>query len=324
MPLYKVDNYAMAGMNSDLIPSDVTFNYLTDCQNIRAVSGGISPFGGYTNMINLPPNKIPHHMYFIDSGEERFWVVACDGAVYRVDSAVRDVSWTGMTTIGDATRWSTTDLSGVPIINHPESTPMFMTTAMLKFEPLPFSKGKTWKDVGKSAYIMVSHKQFLFALGTVEGTSGDYIPDAVRWSSVADIGGVPSTWDEADVTNVAGFTQLGGSGGAIIGALPLRDSLMVYRTHGISVIDYIGGQYVWRIRHLNSNIGLLAPDAVVDVRGTHYFMTDGDVYKTDGNSIISIATKRMKKRFAAINKARFRECYALHNTPYSEIQFVLP
>lgn len=322
MPLYPLSNYAMAGLNSDLIPSDVKFNYLTDARNIRSVSGGISPFGGYTGMFNLPAGKTVHELAFIDSGQERFWLVMCANAIYRIETSLLDVSYSGMTTIGDQTRWSATDLSGVPIINHPETQPVYMTQAMLKFEPLPWKSGQTWKQANQACYMMVAHKQFLFALGCTD--NGKYIPDSIRWSSVADIGGVPQTWDPLDTTNVAGYTQLGGSGGAITGALPLRDSLIIYRTHGISVIDYIGGTYIWRIRHLNSNIGLLATNAVVDVRGTHYLMSDGDVYKTDGNSIISIADKRMKKRFAGINKALFRQCYALHNPPYSEILFVLP
>lgn len=322
MPLYPVSNYAMAGLNSDLIPSDVKFNFLTDGKNIRSVSGGISPFGGYTGMFNLPAGKDAHELAFIDSGQERFWLVCCANAIYRIEAALLDVSYSGMTTIGDSTKWSVTDLSGVPVINHPETNPVYMTQAMLKFEPLQWKPGQTWKQANQACYLMVAHKQFLFALGCVD--NGKYIPDSIRWSSVADIGGVPQTWDPLDTTNVAGYTQLGGSGGAIVGALPLRDSLIIYRTHGISVIDYIGGNYIWRIRHLNSNIGLLANNAVVDVRGTHYLMSDGDVYKTDGNTITSIADKRMKKRFNSINKSLFKTCYALHNPPNSEILFVLP
>lgn len=312
----------MAGLNSDLIPSDVKFNFLTDVQNVRSVSGGIAPFGGHTDMFSLPAGKVAHDLSFIDSGQERFWIVCCSNSIYRIESNLQDVSYAGMSTIGDQSKWSITDLSGVPVINHPESSPVFMTQAMSQFEQLPWKSGETWKDANQACYLMIAHKQFLFALGCVD--DGKYIPDAIRWSSVADIGGVPSTWDPLDTTNVAGYTQLGGSGGAIVGALPLRDSLIIYRTHGISVIDYIGGTYIWRIRHLNSNIGLLAREAVVDIRGTHYLMSDGDVYKTDGNSITSVADRRMKKRFGAINKQLFNRCYALHNPPFSEIMFVMP
>ncbi len=322
MPLFKISNYAMAGLNSDLIPSDVTPNYLTDGQNIRAVSGGISPFGGYSSLFDLPSGKDPHDLFFVDSGVERYWIIMCANAVYRLDAAIVDVSPTSMPTVTGPTKWSATDLSGIPIINHPALGPMYMTAAMDHFEELPFKSGQTWNEADQICNVMVSHKQFLFALGVSD--NGVYIPDSVRWSSVADIGGIPQTWDELDVTNEAGYTQLGGTGGEIISALPMRDSLVVYRSHGISVIDYIGGQYIWRIRHLNSNIGLLAIDAVVDVRGTHYFLSDGDVYMTDGNSITSIATKRVKKRISAINKDSYDQSYAVHNPDNSEILFAVP
>ena len=322
MPLFSIKGYAQKGLNSDLIPSDVDSGFITNGRNIRAISGGISPFGGYTNMFNLPNGKEVHDLEFIDSGQERFWIIMCANAIYKLESTIQDVSYTGMTTIGDKNKWSCSDLSGVPIVNHPERTPMYMTQAMSKFEELPWKAGQTWKQAGKACYLMVAHKQFLFAFGCID--NGKYTPDSVRWSSVADIGGVPNTWDELDTTNVAGYTQLGGSGGAIIGAIPLRDSLVIYRTHGISVIDYIGGVYVWRIRHFNSSIGLLASQAVVEVRGTHYFLSDGDVYKTDGNSLSSIATSRVKKRFSYINKDEFNSCYAVHNPPFSEVIFFIP
>lgn len=322
MPLFKISNYAMAGLNSDLIPSDVDHNFLTDGKNIRAVSGGISPFGGYNTLFSLPTNKEPHNLFYVDSGSERFWVIMCSNAIYRLEAAITDVSPSGMPTVSDQTKWSATDLSGIPILNHPVIGPVYMTAAMSAFQPLPFKSGQTWHEASQICNIMISHKQFLFALGVSD--NGNYIPDSIRWSSVADIGGIPQTWDALDTTNVAGYTQLGGTGGEIIGALPLRDALVVYRSSGISVIDYIGGQYIWRIRHLNSNIGLLAPDAVVDIRGTHFFLSDGDVYKNDGSSISSIATKRIKKRFRSIDKDNYRKAYASHNPSDSEVLFIIP
>lgn len=322
MPLFKIGDYAMAGINSDLIPSDIPANYITDGRNIRAVSGGVSPFGGYAPLFNLPANKEPHSLYYITSGNESFWIIMCNNAVYRLQGNISDVSPSAMSTVGDMSRWSATDLSGIPVINHPVIGPMYMTPAMSNFHPLPFKSGQTWGEANQVCNMIVSHKQFLFALGISD--NGNYIPDSIRWSSVADIGGIPQTWDALDTTNVAGFTQLGGTGGEIVGALPMRDSLVVYRRSGISVIDYIGGIYIWRIRHLNSSIGLLAMDAVVDVRGTHYFISDGDVYKTDGNSIVSIATKRIKKRFRSIDKANFKYAYSVHNASDSEVIFVIP
>lgn len=322
MPLFNIGDYAMAGLNSDLIPSDVESNFLTDGKNIRAVSGGISPFGGYAKLFDLPANKDPHSLFYIDSGTGKFWVIMCNNAIYRLGDAIIDVTPDAMPSVVEMTRWSATDLSGIPIVNHPSMGPVYMTQSMSKFQPLPFKAGQTWHQSGQVCNIMISHKQFLFALGISD--NGNYIPDSIRWSSVADIGGIPQTWDALDTTNVAGYTQLGGTGGEIIDALPMRDALVVYRSSGISVIDYIGGQYIWRIRHLNSSIGLLSKDSVVDVRGTHYLLSDGDVYRTDGNSISSIATKRIKKRLRSIDKSNYSKSYAVHNPSNSEVLFVVP
>ena len=74
-------------------------------------------------MFNLPNGKEVHDFEFIDSGQERFWIIMCSNAIYRLESTIQDVSYAGMTTIGDKNKWSCSDLSGVPIVNHPENTP---------------------------------------------------------------------------------------------------------------------------------------------------------------------------------------------------------
>ena len=81
MPLFSIKGYSQKGLNTDLIPSDVDSGFITNGRNIRSVSGGISPFGGYTNMFNLPDGKEVHDLEFIDSGQERFWIIMCSNAI---------------------------------------------------------------------------------------------------------------------------------------------------------------------------------------------------------------------------------------------------
>lgn len=323
MPLSSIADLATAGVNSDLIPSVMPPSLLTYCNNVRAVSGGISPFGGHSEIYNFPDTtSVPGDMLYINSATTKAWFIPCNKKVFKIEAAFEDVSPTGMIDVGDVSKWSSTDLGGIPVINHPAIGPMYMTEADSNFKPLPFKSGQTWPQAKQGCDLMVAHKQYLFALGTT--FDGKYTPDAIRWSAPADIGGVPPTWDQLDTTNVAGYTTLGGSGGAIIGAKPMRDSLCIYRSQGITILDYVGGIYVWRIRHLTSTSGLISPDAVVEVNGTHYFIADGDVLRNDGNTIQSIANRKIRKRMQAVNKDTFETSYAVHNGPNSEILFCVP
>lgn len=322
MPLFQVGNLATAGLNNDLIPSVMPASFLTSCANVRAVSGGIAPFGGFSVVAEFPDDSVPCDMLYIDSATTKVWFFPCQDKVYRYEATFVDVSPDVMINVGDGTEWSCTDLSGIAIINHPAIGPMYMSESDDKFIPLPFKSGENWTEANQGCDIIVAHKQFLFALGVTN--DGKYVPDSIRWSAPADIGSIPTTWDELDVTQVAGYTTLGGSGGAIIGAKPLRDALCIYRSQGITIVDYVGGTYVWRIRHLTSNSGLISKDSVVDVNGVHYYLSDGDVMKNDGNSITSIATRRIKKRMQAINKDSYHKSYAVHNPLSNEILFCVP
>lgn len=322
MSIATISDLAMGGLNGDLIPSVMNSNLLTYCKNVRSVSGGIAPFGGSSDMWSLPDMSTPYEMLYVNSATTKAWYIACGAKIFKLEANFADVTPTGMVDVGDGTRWSSTDLSGLPILNHPATGPLYMTEADAQMKSLPFDATRTWKQANQACDLIVSHKQFLFGLGVTN--NGQYVPDSIRWSAPADIGGVPPTWDELDTTQVAGFTQLGGSGGSIVGAKPMRDALCIYRTNGITVVDYVGGRYVWRIRHLTSNAGLLSKDSVVDVNGTHYFISDGDVFKNDGNTIVSIADKRIKKRMQAINKDSYDTCFAVHNPRNMEILFCVP
>lgn len=322
MSLSVVADLSSAGLNSDLIPSVMSLGYLTHCENVRAVSGGITPFGGYSKIFDMPDLSNPGDMLYINSASSKAWFIPCDKKIFMIEASFTDVSPTGMIDVGDVTNWSSTDLSGIAVLNHPAIGPLYKSDSDAKFLDLPFKIGQTWKDAKQGCDLIVAHKQFLFALGVTN--DGKYTPDSIRWSAPADIGSIPPTWDHLDVTQTAGYTTLGGGGGAIIGAKPMRDALCIYRQQGITILDYVGGRYVWRIRHVTSNSGLIAPDAVVDVNGIHYFISDGDVMRNDGNTITSIAERRIKKRMQAVNKDKFDLSYAVHNPPSNEILFCVP
>lgn len=323
MPLAVISDLAMAGVNSDLIPSIMPANLLTHCNNVRAVSGGISPFGGHDELFELPnTTSKPGDMLYINNAISRAWYIFCNDKIFKLDSVFTEVQPSAMADLGDEKIWSSCDLGGVAVANHPSVGPLYLGEHDATFKDLPFKSGKTWADMKQGCNIMVSHKQYLFALGVTN--NGNYVPDSIRWSAPADISGVPPTWDELDTTSTAGLTTLGGSGGAIIGAKAMRDALCIYRSQGITILDYVGGRYVWRIRHVSSSAGLISPDAIVDVNGTHYFISDGDIFRNDGNAITSIANARIKKRMQAVNKDLFDMSYAVHNPPNNEILFCVP
>jgi len=323
MPMLSLKEFARKGLNSDIAPATLDGNFLTYGNNFRVYDNAIHPFGGHTEFADLPASSNIGFISYVSSKSGTFIILLGTDKIYHYDGVFTEVQPDDFTPVSNSHEWSVAKLDAIPVINHPEIGPMFFNYSTAKYESLPWDKTQSWKDAKRTTDIIRSHKQFAFALGLTE--SGVAMPDAVRWSAPADIGSVPPTWDELDVTSTAGLTSLGGGGGSIIDGLSLRDSFVVYRERSISVFDYIGGRYVWRIRHLSESAGLLAPNCIAEAKGTHYFIGNGDIYRNDGTSIESIMHKRIKKNFGMqINPSSANTSFTIHNINKSEIWFCVP
>lgn len=322
MSLASIKNLNAGGLNSDINPVDLGEGFLTYCNNVRMKSGGIIPSGGYADVATIEQGVTPHHMRFVKGVDADKWIVACDKKILSYTSLFTDISPTAMPKITDGDSWTITSISGITIVNHPVLGPHYMDSATSKLIPLVWKSGQSWNDAHQKCDIIAVHRQFMFAMGLT--MNGKYVGDGVRWSAPADVGAIPPNWDHLDVTSSAGIVSLGGSGGKIIGGLTMRDSFAVYREFGITMFDFVGGQYVWRARALESNAGLIAKDAVVDVNGIHYFMSYGDVFMNDGNTVRSIAVDRILRRLNSIDKHNYNRAFATHNSAAKEIWFCFP
>ena len=320
-------DFAKSGLNSDLMPWDLPGSFLTEISNIRISRQKLSPFGGSVAWDSMPIDFNPGFLIHVNSSTGTFWLVAGDDGVLAYDGATfEDISSTvGYAGVTDVDKWNGCLLTNIPIINNPGHYPEYWspqnTATILK--PLPWDATTTWVQANQSATIIRSHKQWLFAMDLI--SNGTEIADGVRWSTPADISGIPETWDELDVTSTAGLTFLGGDGGRIIDGKSLRDAFVVYRESGVSVFDYVGGQFVWQVRHLSTTVGLLSDNCVVEVKGKHYFIGDGDILVNDGNSIQSLLHNRIRQRFVSnIDADNFTNSYAVENDSAKEVWFCVP
>lgn len=323
--LLSISDFATSGINSDIIPWDLPGSFLTDILNIRIYGNTLFPFGGYLKWTNVASDNAGFLM-FVGASSGTYWLIAGDTMVVAWDGAtlteIQPAAGFG-TLDGDA--WTGCLLSRIPVLNNPDYYPMYWPeqNTGIELEILPWDAGNTWQEAGEKCQVMRSHKQYLFALGVTQ--LGQFVPDGVRWSSPADVNGIPSTWDELDTTNVAGFVTLGGEGGDIIDGYSMRDSFVVYRERSISVFDSAGAPWIWQIRHLTTTSGLVSRDSLVEVEGRHYFISDGDIMVNDGNNVESIMHNRLRKRFVSdVNYSFYKNSFAVKVDVRNEIWFCVP
>ena len=325
--LLPLSEFAKSGLNSDLMPWDLPGSFLTEISNIRISRHKLSPFGGSVSWDDLPVDFQPGFLIHVNSATGTFWLIAGLDEVYVYDGTTfTDISSTaGYAGVISEDKWNGCMLTNIPVINNPGQFPEYWSpqNPATIMKPLPWDATNTWAQANESAAIIRSHKQWLFAMDIT--TNGDEIPDGVRWSTPADISGIPASWDPLDVTNTAGLTFLGGAGGRIIDGKSLRDAFVVYRESGVSVFDYVGGQFVWQVRHLSTTVGLISDNCVVEVKGKHYFIGDGDISVNDGNSIQSLLHNRIRKRFVSNYDAdNYSNSYAVENDAQKEVWFCIP
>jgi len=317
---FELNNIAEAGINYDKSPWKLGAEYITSGVNFRIIDGKVISSGGYTNLgfITNPIN----FSYIYQAGMEYtspIFMFGSDTINIYVNGSVVDVTPSGMGSV-DGSNWSTCQLSKVAVFNNEYPYYYYDGSGVV---PLNFKPDVTWKEVNKSASVIRSHKTFLFALDLTE--DGVNYPDKFRWSTSADVNGLPFTWDEEDESGIAGSAQLGGDGGRIIDGLSLRDSFCIYSESSIDILDFTGGEFIWNRRELSNTVGLLSKDSVVEVKGNHYFIGDGDILINTGGDVKSLLHQTLKTRVQeAINPKYKHLAFAVKNTHHKEIWFCIP
>lgn len=327
--LLRLNNIGNKGLSSDPAPWSLPPEFITFGRNFRIFAGSIISKGGDRLWSTAPAPFFAAHPFHVGSTSGDFWLVAGRTAIYAFDGT----TWTDVSSvvgyagigIDQELLWTSCMMGQIPVLNNPQAFPEFWSPQQPAqvMQPLMFDQVNTWSDKGFAFHVIRSHKSFLFALNLQE--NGVEFADSFRWSHPADINGLPVTWDETDDAFLAGKASLGGDGGNIIDGLSLRDAFCIYSESGINILDSTNDEFVWRRRDLSSTVGLLAKNCIIEVKGTHFFLGDGDIIRNDGNEIVSIAHNRIRKDLTSrINVDNYQRSYAVRNDALKEVWFCIP
>ncbi len=324
-----LNNIGLKGLSIDPLPWSLPPEFITFGQNFRIFAGSIQNSGGEVLWSTAPTAFNPGHLFHVGSTNSDFWLVMGRDKIYAFDG----VTWSDLTSAAgyaglsddDELLWSACMLGGIPIVNNPLHVPEYwspVSTGQI-LQPLDFDPSNTWIAKSFHAKVFRSHRNFLFALNLEE--SGVEFPDSYRWSHPADINGLPVTWDETDDAFLAGKASLGGDGGVIIDGLSLRDAFAIYSESAIDVLDFTADEFVWRRRELSSTSGLLSRNSIVEVKGIHFLLSEGDIIRNDGNKIESIIHNRIAADFSSrIDQDNYDRSYVIRNNEKKEIWFCIP
>ena len=332
MPILNVREMGTIGVISDIAPWDLPPSALTDGSNFRMSAGKIQSTGGL-KLSGFPQDDDHGHItQSTDLDKNSLWIVAGSKKLRTWNGVTAQDIATGLTFPGSGLnnphKWSSCQIGSQLFFNHPDWHPIVWEDRDEQLEQaqmLPWSPGKLWSASNKSCKVLRAHKNFLWALGMVE--DDEVYSDKVWWSHPAEPNGYPYTWEPAnsgDRSSLAGYLSMG-RGGAVVGGESLRDSFVIYSDEAINVMDFTGDALLWRRRSVSSSAGLVGKEAVVEVNGTHFLISNDDILMFDGNQVSSLMHNKLKKRLAQkINNNARSSSWAAHNPVFNEIWFAVP
>lgn len=286
------------GIITDITPTELPANAWSAARNIRFQDGSALQFLGHGQVYNSPP-AAPQYLLQANVSGQRYWLYATVDKQYAVSNASGSSVHTDIThatpRVGTVNQWSGFVFGGVPVLNAGDGkAPMYWDQDLThKFLDLPAWPAST------SCKVLRQYKNLIIALNVTKASGAH--PFLVKWSSLADPGALPATWDEADATQDAGEFDLSEGQDEIVDGLGLKNSFIVYKESSTWALDYIGGQFILASRKVSGMSGLLNMNCAVEFESgfgaMHFAVTGSDIVIHDGNMAQSVLDKRARKFF---------------------------
>lgn len=286
--LQRIEVKNVVGIAYDPNPSDVNANVWTNGLNVKFRNGAAAKADGLSRV--FPPTLSPPlHLQPYLSQSIPYWIAGSATKLHRTEGSVwQDVSRaSGAYSASLDDNWNGGILNQVVILNNGKDLPQSLLPTDTLFTDLP-----NW-PTDTRAHIMRPFKNYLIALGITRASVEQ--PTTVKWSSPADPGEVPFTWDVTDVTNDAGENFLSDTSGAIVDGKKLKDTFMIYKEDSVYSMRYIGGTFVFQFQQVFDDIGALSTNCIAEFDGKHFVVGQGDVYVHNGVQKSSVIDGKMKK-----------------------------
>lgn len=305
------------GVAADQGAADLPPNALTDAQNVRLSGGYVERIRGEVQYSNTPL-VTPYFVTPFVTPSARFICHAGLVAVYVDDgSTMTDITGPALTgAIGD--RWAGGSFSGNLIMNNAANVPMYWTGNTASNLAALTGWDASWrcKSIG-------GFGAYLVALNVTKGS--DNYPHMYKWSDQAAAGSIPTSWDEADETKLAGERDIAETADLIVDGAPLNDMLVVYKERSTWAIRNVGGSKVLDHQRLRGDTGLVSRGCIAQTPVGHVLFVPGDVVLHDGAAPRSILDSRMRRYLSSnIDATYYARSFVVANPKFSEVLVCFP
>lgn len=261
----------------------------------------------------------PYHIQNVQAQGQNFWLYWGENTVSAAETSNPHVDLTpggGLTSV-DPEDIVSGQLNGLSIFTNGFDAPHYWNgDTSSNFAPLPnWPAATVARGIAAGAY-------HIFAFD-IDGPSGEF-PMKVMWSDAAPAGAVPGEWTPS-ASNEAGDAELSQTPGKVQCMVPLRGSYAFYKTSSMYIADYVEDNRKFVFRPALTQCGALTRKSVVDIGGQHFVVTDGDIVLTDGTSVQSIATDRVRDYlFGQLDQTNFERLFVVYHQASSQVWVCFP
>jgi hypothetical protein len=308
------------GLVTDQLPHELPPAMLSFAKNVRLDTDGVSRSLGTTGIGPVSGRAAPHFLlpYTTPAGARVFLQADLTRIEVNNFSTLTNITRTtgGSYTGTEDDRWTGGVLHGIALLNNGVDVPQF------------------WAGTGNAANLtnwptdwrtkaLRPFRNFLLALGPTKASTR--FPALVNWSTSADPGTLPTTWDVTDVTQDAGEFPLSDTAGEIVDGLAARESFFVYKTDAIYRCDFVGQPAIFRFSRVSDTYGIEARNCIVNTPVGQVALTAGDVVLVTDAGVRSIINQRVRRKlFAELDGENRNLSFLAVNLKRSEVLVCYP
>jgi hypothetical protein len=285
------------GINKDLSPFELPPEVWSDGLNVNFRRQRTNSSLGYSANFTLADSIIsPLHIIYFTDGVDTLWAYGNEDKIYGTDGESAVELGTGY----NATRednWTSCNFNGVFLMNNRVDHPQVSDPATNLMEDLPNWTSVTPWGLSSRCEIIRPYKNYLMAMDCYDEVGQRY-PLMIRWSSPAEAGDVPPSWDASIPGEQAGLYSLSDTPGRIVDGLTLGDYFVVYKTDAVWLIQFIGGDFTFSFRKLfGDEAGALTKECIAEFEGQHFVMSPTGAYVHNAASKSEIMEPWVKDAF---------------------------
>lgn len=222
---------------------------------------------------------------------------------------------------GRDNRWSGGSRGGIFVMNNGVDVPYYLQTGVFKLRPIP-----AWKSIWRCAF-MVPFKEYLIAFDITKdiGKADGRNPHMMKWSTAAVPGALPSSWDETNTKLDAGEVDIAETPDVLVDAIPLGDTLIVYKERSMYAVRFVGQPAIWQIQRIPGDSGMLTRGCGAVTPLGHVVLTGGDVVIHSGQGVESIADGWVRRYiFDNIDSTNLKRAFVTTNPQRNEVLVCFP